>query len=95
MFDSIAQGLNLYKSEIMAFLQKQRLLHKEYREAFDARGGPGYYQGILDWSEDDYKWIIAAEQMLNGMEKALGLTESENDETWRAVGFSPKSASCD
>ena len=79
MFNSIQEGLEIYKEKLRAHIQEIRRVNDRVVED-RLRKNPNY--GQSDWSEEDLKAFHERAQQLNDMTMVLGLSDEEKRTYW-------------
>jgi hypothetical protein len=83
MFNKIEEGLQVYKSEMEGFIKKSRTIDK--RERKDREEHNLDYRGVADWLKEEREWYDKTISMLEGMKKALGLSDDERQVIWGSI----------
>ena len=83
MFSKVEDGLQVYKAEVEEFIRLRKNIDERERKGREEHNLD--YRGVQDWLKEDRNWYDKTTAMLDGMEKALGLSEDERQAIWIAV----------
>jgi len=83
MFQTIQEGLSVYKKAVKDYLLKSQEV--ERRERKSHRSQRTNYHGFIDWPQEDKDWWGDTRQQLEGMATALGLSLEEGIDIWRTA----------
>ena len=81
MFESIQEGLDVFKKELRENLEKTNKFADIEKKDRKEQGLD--YRGISDWPKGEYEAYLERVHQLDGMKRALGLSEFEFDRIWK------------
>ncbi len=83
MFETIEEGLAVYREKIKDFLIKSRKIDKRERKSRQNQSCD--YRGCIDWPPDDYNWEKKTQAELAAMSDVLGLSTVEVVKIWQEI----------